>query len=97
MNLTKHLPFLEKKVEQGNKDLDKGLITFSMRVYSLSENQLISALHSFGESFLSKSRRRMQVQPDSVVRRKSKIRKRQSKTQEVLYVLYIFLLVQLQL
>ena len=48
-----------------------------MHVYSLSENQLISAFHSFGESFLSKSRRRMQVQSDSVVRRKSKIRKRQ--------------------
>ena len=48
-----------------------------MCVYSLSENQLISALHSFGGSFLFKSRRRIQVQPVSVARRKSKIGSRQ--------------------
>ena len=48
-----------------------------MRVYSLSENQLISALRFFGGSFLSKSRRRIQVQSGSVARRKSKIGSRQ--------------------
>ena len=69
----KAFAFLRQKVVQGNKDRDKGLITFSKRVYFLSENQLISALHSFGGSFLSKSRRRIQVQPGSVAPRKSKI------------------------
>ena len=71
--LDKAFVFLRQKVGQGNKDLQKGLITFPMRVYSLNENQLISALHSFGGSFLSKSRRRMQVQPGSAARRKLKI------------------------
>ena len=75
--LDKAFVFLRQKVGQGNKDLQKGLITFSMRVYSLSENQLISALHSFGGSFLSKSRRRMQVQPGSAARRKLKIGSKQ--------------------
>ena len=89
--LDKAFAFLRQTVGQGNKDLDKALITFSMGVYSLGENQLISALHSFGGSFLSKSRRRMQVQPAllreegykfnlallSVARRKSKIGSRQ--------------------
>ena len=73
----KAFAFLRQKVGQGNKDLDKGMITFSIRIYFLSEDELISALHSFGGSFLSKSRRRIQVQPGSVERRKSKIGNRQ--------------------
>ena len=75
--LDKAFAFFRQKVGQGNKDLDKGMITFPKRVCSLSENQLISVLHSFGGSFRSKSRRRIQVQPGSVARRKSKIGSRQ--------------------
>ena len=67
--LDKAFAFLSQKIGQGNEDPDKGLITFSMLVYTLSENQLISALHSFG----GRSRRRIQVQLGSVARRKSKI------------------------
>ena len=75
--LDKAFAFFRQKAGQGNKDLDKGLLTFTKRVHRLSENQLISALHSFGGSFVSKSRRRIQVQPGSVPRRKSKIGGRQ--------------------
>ena len=57
----KAFAFLRQKVGQGNKDLDKGMITFSIRIYFLSEDEFISALHSFGGSFLSKPRRRIQV------------------------------------
>ena len=71
--LDKTSTFLMQKVGQSNKELDKGLIIFFMHIYSSSENQLISALHSFGGFFLSKSRRRIQVQPGSVTWRNSKI------------------------
>ena len=75
--LDKAFAFLRQKVGQGNKDLDKGLITFSIHIYSLSKYQLISALHSFGGSFKKKSRRRIQVQLGSVAGKKSKIGSRQ--------------------
>ena len=48
-----------------------------MCAYFLTENQIISVLHSFGGSFISKSRRKIKVQPGSVARRKSKIGSRE--------------------
>ena len=65
--------FLRQKIGCGNNGLETGIVKFSRRIHRLSENQLISALNTFGSNFLSKSRRKIKVQPGSVSRRRSKI------------------------
>ena len=53
------------------------VIKFTKRFESLHESQRISALQSFGSTFFGRKRSKINVQPTSVSRRKSKIGSRQ--------------------
>ena len=57
---------LSEKISQGNTEFNKAVLAFAKRFDKLSENQLLSALHSFGSIFVGKARSRIKVQPTAV-------------------------------
>ena len=72
-HLSEVFDVLSEKISQGNTEFNKAILTFAKRFDKLSENQLLSALHSVGSIFVGKARSRIKVQPTAVSRRKSKI------------------------